>query len=194
MEAAIFGLVGVLLGAFLTVAKEWWFQRRRDRKDAEYLAIQVSCSLERYVGGCAGVVGDDGLSEGQPDRDGFSRARVSVPKFEPELLNVEWKCLPSNLMYEVLDFPNKAEAARQSVAAVLEYSATPPDFAEWFEERQYHYATLGIDASRLAAKLREHVGIPAPSERDWDPVDYMERDRSSIDERRKVRDNRPDPL
>lgn len=152
MESAIFGLAGVALGALLTVAKEWWFQRRRDRKDAEYLAIQVSCMLERYVSRCAEVVGDDGLCEGQPDENGCRRIQVSVPKFEPELAKVEWKSLPAALMYEVLDFPNKTEIASGSVNAAFEYGATPPDFEEGFEERQYQFATLGIEASRLAKK------------------------------------------
>ena len=40
MESAIFGLVGVALGALLTVAREWWFQSRKTRKDAGYLAIE----------------------------------------------------------------------------------------------------------------------------------------------------------
>jgi hypothetical protein len=46
-----------VIGGLLTVAKEWWFQNRKSRKDSEYLSIQVSCDLERYVARCADVVG-----------------------------------------------------------------------------------------------------------------------------------------
>jgi hypothetical protein len=101
MESAIFGLLGVALGALLTVAKEWWFQRSRNRKDAEYLSIQVSCALEKYVAHCANVVSDDGLSYGQPNKDGYRETQVLPPKFEPESLMVEWMSLPANLMCEL---------------------------------------------------------------------------------------------
>ena len=68
MESAIFGLVGVVIGGLLTVAKEWWFHNRKNRKDSEYLAIQVSCELEWYVARCSDVVQDDGLCDGRSDR------------------------------------------------------------------------------------------------------------------------------
>ena len=190
MEAAIFGLVGVALGALLTVAKEWWFQSRKNRKDAEYLSIQVSCELERYVARCAEVVGDDGLYQGQPDENGYHTIQVEPPKFEPKSFNVEWKSLPANLMYEILDFPYNAEVAGQSVSAAFEHAATPPDFSEGFEERQLQYATLGIAASQLAAKLRNYVALPARSISKWDSVRYMEEQKAAIELRRTEAANR----
>ena len=187
MESAIFGLVGVALGALLTVAKEWWFQSRKTRKDAEYLAIPVSCELERYMAKCAEVVGDDGLCEGQSDADGYHSIQVQTPKFDPMSLNVEWKSLPTNLMYEILDFPYKAEIANQTISAAFEYEAGPPDYWEGFEERHLQYATLGLAASQLATKLRKHVDLPARSVGDWDPVRYMEEKRSAIESQRTKR-------
>ena len=188
MESAIFGLVGVVIGGLLTVAKEWWFQNRKSRKDAEYLSIQVSCELERYAAHCADVVGDDG--EARPDDNGYCTAQVQPPKFDPRSFSVEWKSLPANLMYEVLDFPYKAELASQSVSAAFEFAATPPDFCEGFEERQFQYATLGIAASQLATKLRSHVGLRARSVADWNPVRYMEEQRSAIELQRAERAKR----
>jgi len=129
MESAIFGLVGVALGAVLAVAREWWFQTRKNKKEAEYLAILVSCELERYAAHCAEVVGDNGLCEGRPNESGYATIQVKAPKFEPQALSVEWKSLAGdNLMYKILDFPYKAELASQSVSAAFEYAATPPDF------------------------------------------------------------------
>lgn len=184
MESAIFGLIGVALGALLTVAKEWWFQSRRTQKDAEYLAIQVSCGLERYVAGCVAVVGDDGLYHGQTDEHGYHTIQVETPKFDPTLFNVEWRSLPTNLMYEVLDLPYKGEVADHAIWGAFEYAAGPPDFYEGFEERQLQYATLGITASRLAVMLREHVGLPARVVGDWNPIEYMEEKKSAIETRR----------
>lgn len=187
MESAIFGLVGVALGAVLAVAREWWFQTRKNKKEAEYLAILVSCELERYAAHCAEVVGDDGLCEGRPDENGYASIQVKAPKFEPQALSVEWKSLPAHLMYEILDFPYKAELASQSVSAAFEYAATPPDFCEGFEERQLQYACLGIAALKLAAKLCEYVGLPTRDVGEWNPAEYMERHKADIESRRKER-------
>ena len=156
-------------------------------KDAEYLSIQVSCELERYMAKCAEVVGDDGLCEGQPDEDGCHSMQVQAPKFDPMSLNVEWKSLPVNLMYEILDFPFKAEIANQAIFAAFEYEAGPPDYWEGFEERHLQYATLGLAASQLATKLRKHVDLPARSVGDWNPVRYMEEKKSTIESKRAKR-------
>lgn len=190
MESAIFGFVGVVIGGLLTVAKEWWFQHRKTRKDAEYLSIQVSCELERYVARCAEVIGDDGLCQGQPDENGYHTVQVAPPKFNPKSFNVEWRSLPADLMYEIIDFPYKAEVANQSVSVAFEYAATPPDYREGFEERRFQYATLGIAASQLATKLRNHVGLPHRSVGDWDPVNNMIEQKSAIELLRAKRANR----
>jgi hypothetical protein len=189
MESAIFGLIGVALGALLTIAREWWFQSRKNRKDAEYLSVLVSCELERYVTRCAEVVGDDGLSEGRPDEHGYCTIQVEAPKFEPLAFGVEWKSLPASLMYEILDFPYKAEVARRAVSAAFEYAA-PPDFEEGFEERQLQYATLGIAASQLVARLRNYAGLPTRSIGEWDPVLYMEEQKAAIEVQRAERASR----
>jgi hypothetical protein len=187
MESAIFGLVGVALGALLTVVREWWFQSRKNKKDAEYLSILVSCELERYAARCAEVVGDDGLCQGQPDENGYSSIQVEAPKFETHTFSVEWKSLPAHLMYEVLDFPYKAELAGNSVSAAFEYAATPPDFSEGFEERQLQYACFGLSALKLAAKLRGYVGLAPRDIGEWNPAEYMERHKADIESRRKER-------
>lgn len=188
MESAIFGLVGVTLGALLAAAREWWFQTRKNKKDAEYLVILLSCELERYAGRCAEVVGDDGLCEGQSDENGFRRIQVSAPKFEPHTFSVEWKSLPAHLMYEVLDFPYKAELAAKRASDAFEYVATFPDFWEGFEERQFQYSSLGLAALKLAAKLRNHAGLPLRDFGEWNLEEYMERHKSDIESRRAERD------
>lgn len=188
MESAIFGLIGVALGAILAVAREWWFQNRKSKKEAEYLVILVSCELERYASRCAEVVGDDGLCEGQPDEEGYSSIQVPSPKFDPHEFSVEWKSLPGNLMYAVLNFPNKAGFAEKTVSEAFEHAATPPDYWEGFEERQLQYAQLGLAALELADQLRNYVGLASlNSNSEWNPAKYMERHRADIDLIRKKR-------
>ena len=111
MDKATYGLVGVALGFFLTVVKDWWIQQSKKKKDIEYLCINVTCMLDRFVLACSDVVGDDGLYHGQPDKDGYSHIQVPIPVFEPEKLDVEWKALPAKIMYEITTVQNKLKYA-----------------------------------------------------------------------------------
>lgn len=190
MEKATIGLLGIALGVLLTLAKDWWLQSRKNKKEAEYLSIQIVCMLDRYVAGCAAVVGDNGLCHGQPDKEGYSHIQVANPKFTPDAERVEWKSLPANLMYEILAMPNRIEVANNRIDGAFEYSATPPDFAEGFEERQFQYAKLGIEANDLADKLRKHANLPLKHIEDWDPVVYMRERLHDILTHRKEREDR----
>lgn len=117
----------------------------------------MSCELERYVARCAEVVGDDGLSAERPDEHGNCTIQVDTPKFDPLAFSVEWKSLPATLIYDILDFSYKAEVASRTVFAAFKYAASPPDFEEGFEERQFlHYArhrriALGYNAAELCS-------------------------------------------
>jgi hypothetical protein len=172
LAPAISGLVGVLLGSALVTLKEWWFSYRLDMRDARFLAVQVVGRLDRYVFACAEVVADDGLSHGQSDEHGYSVAQVELPKFIPEALSVEWRSIPAELMYEILDLPYKAEVAAHIIAGASE-NADPPDFDDFFEERQLQYASLGLQAAAIASRLRNHAKLPERSIAHWDPIASM---------------------
>ncbi len=189
MESAIFGLIGVALGAFLTVLREWWFQNRKNRTDAEFLAIQISCALERYAAQCVEVVVDDGLYQGQRDEENCFAPQVEKPKFDPESFKVEWKALPVKLMYEILDFPFKAELADQHISNVAEFAAPP--YRETIEERQYQYAILGIAAEKLVKMLRKNAGIHQRENNEWNRLAFMEEKKVEIEETRAQRSNSP---
>ncbi|HLB16206.1 MAG TPA: hypothetical protein VJM14_14835 [Burkholderiales bacterium] len=148
MESAVFGLIGVLVGAILTGVREWWFQNRKNKKDAEYLAIQVSCQLGRFIAGCAGVAGDDRLCEGQTDKDGYSSIQVESPTLALNDLKVEWKVLPANLLYSILQFPIVVPAGRLLIS-MTPYSSG--SFAYYKIEADHSLEGHNIDL-RLATK------------------------------------------
>lgn len=185
METAIFGLIGVVVGAFLTIIKEWWFKASEKKKNAEYLAILITSMLERFVVGCAEVVADDGLYHGQRNSDGYRETHTVQPSFDPLLTQVEWKALPANMMNDLLSFPLEIESARAKIDGVYEFVSDPPDYDEFFQERQYQYALLGIRASKLSAHLRAHVGLPSRAVGDWNPIEYMQSRLAEIDHNRE---------
>lgn len=186
MTEALIGLVGVIVGALMTAAKDIWVERRSRRKNAEYLAIRVVSMLDRFVEGCTGVAGDDGLSYGQPNEEGEREIQVSAPDFEVQSLDVDWKSIPAELMYEILSFPDLVSAATHRVSGAFEF-ADPPDYEEGFEERQYQYALLGLKASQIAIKLRRKYRLPEHEHRDWSPIDYLRETQERINEVRACR-------
>lgn len=182
MESAVFGLIGVVVGSFLTIAKEWWFQHRISKKDATFLSIKVSCELLKFAGSCANVAGD----HGEEDGNGCCIPRTSTPDFKPEALDVEWKALPDDMMFEVLDLPFKIEQADETISAVYEHVAGPPDYSEWYEERQLQYATLGLFALNVASQLRSYAGLPCASNDDYYPRKYLEGKKTRIEKDRAL--------
>ncbi len=190
MTAAIFGLLGVLLGSLLSGAKDWWLQRLNRRREANYLAVLVVGLLDRYVFACAAVVADDGLSNGLRDENGYLRPQVKLPKFEPDALKVDWKSIPLGIMYELLDLPYKGELANHAIEAAWEYTSAPPDFEEVFEARHEQYSKLGIHAASLAARLRAHSGLPERESTEWDPVAFLKEKQAEFEAQKSERQRR----
>src|SRR5512139_1806180 len=189
--SALSGLVGVALGSGLTQMREHWAQRKREKKDAAYLVVLVAGALDRFSAECVRVVGDDGLYRGQPDEHGYRAVQVEAPTFQAELFAVDWKSLPAPLMYAILDLPYRIEMACGRIRNAGEYEAMPPDFEEFYEQRKFEYATLGLEAAVLAAELRRHAGFPERPTGHWDPLAYMEEERSKIEAARKERASGP---
>lgn len=173
MDKATFGLIGVILGIVLTVAKEWWFDKAKSRKELEFLSINVICLLDSFISGCVDVVSDDGLSYGQYDAQGRRVIQVKTAEFQPQDLDVNWKCLPRNLMYEVLNLRSEVEIANRQISAAFEYGDGAPDYSDGFQERQFHYASLGLKAHIITQELRRVANFPPEAVRDWDLVEFF---------------------
>jgi hypothetical protein len=155
---ALVGIAGVILGVVLTSLKELVFNCHKRKKDAEYLGVRVSSLLDRFVWGCVDVIYDDGTDRGQLSDNEYAYPQVETPSFQPELLQVEWKSIPAQVMAEVLNFPNLISRADRRIGDAFE-NANPPDFDDGYAQRQYDYALLGIEAARIANILRSLVKI-----------------------------------
>ena len=69
--------------------------------------------------------------------------------------------------------------------------AGPPDYEEFFEERQVQFAELGLAAAELADELRRLVKLPGPKQSGkWNPVAAMQTRRAELSERRRERAKR----
>lgn len=192
MEKALIGLIGVVVGALLITLKELFFYRKKRKEEQVYLSIQMIGLLDRFISKCFDVVYDDGLFHGQRGEDGCKRPQVDTPIFEPLSVDVEWKSLPADLMYEILDFPSQIEDADAYISSVWEHCGFAPDYEEVFEARHEKYAELGLKAFDMTSRLRALAGLPDKTYTEWtsqeklqDLYDRTMREKAEREERQR---------
>ena len=184
--SAASGISGVLLGNVFVLVKEWWTKRKVAKQSTTYLCIIVVSHLDRFATGCLDVGLDDGTLNGRPSGDRGEYVPVaSPPDFRPLELDVEWKLLPTDLMYSILRLPDQQDQLQRNLAGIRQFNDDPPDHIEYFQARRRGYSVLGLQASDLAKKLRLYVGLPVeqidPSE--WDRDSNMKGVMTDIDAR-----------
>ena len=187
MEKVLIGLLGVILGAILAVAKEVWVDHRSKKKKAQYLAVRVAFLLDKFVSNSIEVVGDDGEMYGR-DEQGCIRLNTTLPEIDFLSLEVDWQALPFELMYEILNFPALVDEANGMISSVFEFVAHPPDYDEGVEERQIQYAELGLKAIDLENKIRSKYGMPKRAYNEWSPIEHLSVKRGQILKLRKKRE------
>jgi len=181
MIEAVIGLVGVIVGSAITIARDSWASWRAHRREGSYSAIRLIGMLDEYADKCIDVIYDDGTAEGRPagrtsDGQEFCVAQVTAPDplYYPD--DIGWRSLPEALMHRTIALPNKARSTNRHIQAASEH-ANPPDYRQFFEPRQMGYAQLGLDALEIAKDLRVHFGISAESRDnlnpDWNPMDAL---------------------
>lgn len=199
MIEAIFGLIGVVVGSFLTIAKDSFAARRQRKQEGSYSAIRLICILHEYADHCVDVVQDDGTSQGMPagrteGGEEYYSAQVRQPEPPQYPDDIAWRSLPEELMHQILGLPNKARTTDRHIDGQAEYVATPPDYSEFFEARQEGYAKLGYDALSLAERLAEKYRIEATHKADldldWDAKAFLRETISKFEKLRKVQEAR----
>lgn len=186
MEKLLIGTVGVVLGAILTLFRDFWTDYRTRERKATYLAIRVTCILERFIDGCVSVA----LDEGEEDERGLLHTTASRPELNLEALDVDWQSLNLDLMYEILNFPSDIEESNKIVDSVAEHVAFPPYYEEIFEERQYQFSKLGLKAHDLATRLRAKYSIPKRKFENWNPIERIAETKKKIESLRHKREEK----
>jgi len=190
IDRAFWGLAGVVVGFTLTTLKDWWKHKATLQNDRYYLSVLTVSKLDDFFWMSCGVVSDKGRyvtrGEGQESYT-YLEVETEIPIFELSSIDVDWRCLPQELMFELLTFPAKVVQANNMIAGAYEYQASPPDFDEFFQERRYQYATLGLKAVNLATRLRALSKLPAYKygAECWDPVAELLKKQNEIEEIRQ---------
>lgn len=173
MVAAIFGFIGVVVGALITGLKEWLFRASDEKKKGHYLAIRVCTMLDLFLYDCADVVQDDGYCQGQREPDGTLSPQARLPSLSFDAMDVDWQAIPAFLAYDILNLPNRIHRSMRYIEGAAEH-AFPPDYEEVFDARQDEFAKLGKAATDIASQLRTFAKLPAREQREWDPMEPIE--------------------
>lgn len=191
--SAIAGITGVILGNSFVAIKEWVTNRKHDERNSAYLAILVVSHLDRFANGCLHAALDDGSREGRPagNNGEYRQTTVTPPEFLPLDIEVEWKVLPKDLMYEILQIPDKREHIENRIAGIWEFD-DPPDYGEFFWARQRDYAELGLHVSAVAKKLRKHAKMAIDESRpgEWNREIALQEIINKVDSERAAYEKR----
>ena len=141
--------------------------------------------LDLFVYDCAEVVHDNGTVRGQSDPEGRYTPQVALPVLSFEPLAVDWQAIPSDLAYDVLNFPNRIQRAVRYIDGAADI-AFPPDYKEVFDSRQDEFAKLGKAAADVAGRLRAFAKLPNREQREWDPVEPIDKCLADIERRKNL--------
>lgn len=156
---ALIGLFGALVGGFISIFNSKYPSKRQDDKELKYLVVKVLFHLQKLISTCSYIVNDDGLYNGQRDKNGAKRPQIEIPSFDPTEVNLNWKVLDIKLMYEILSIPADIELYKATEYAAYDYGDGGPDFNDVFEARKINFSKLGLKSIKISDELKNLVGL-----------------------------------
>lgn len=150
-------LTGIWLTHRFTLKREKKVLEDRLQRERYFIAIKLVFILEEFAEGCARVANDNGENNdaNQPERE----PTVNYPALNFKDIPGDWRSLPAQLMYRIHELPVLQDEAGRAISFASEHSWAPYH-TEYFRERQYHYARLGLKAIIQARRLRKIAGFP----------------------------------
>lgn len=175
---------GVVLFS-LNWLREFLMAKWNKHEDAEVLAFSLATELDRLVSECSDVVND-------PQHQ--SDTGIWEPTVSPPVIvfseNLKWSAFPKSLHYRIRALPNKIDAANRMCGHLADYGDGPPDYYEFFEERDFRFAWIGLESSALRWELSKTYGVELLDRGEWDPDDTFKLTIERVTKKRADRDAR----
>ncbi|EKS7814744.1 hypothetical protein [Edwardsiella piscicida] len=147
---------GVLLTQHRIDKRERAVAAKKADEERLFISTELVFVLETFVEDCVKIVIDDGEENADGEYYPITGTPVGLHLDE---ISGNWRVLPGWLMYRIRELPVLINEAERRVVYTTEFS-TPPQHTEFFKERQYQYARLGIRALRLSKYLRHEANLP----------------------------------
>jgi hypothetical protein len=178
LSEAIFGLVGVLVGAVIQWIKEGLNTHDQRTRQARYLAAQVIRELDDFVGKCIDVVRDDGTDDrGEPagktkEGERFLEPQVNLPN-EPIYPNdLDWRSIDGDLLYSIVMLPNQKKNIDRRISDA-EIHDSPPFYDSLFLARIEGYSNLGLKALEIRNRLRKKYKLESLDVECFNPKEFL---------------------
>ena len=98
--------------------------------------------------------------------------------------------MPPGLVYRIFDLTPRTADAVAAIDVTAEH-ADPPDYEQYFEERQLQFAELALVAAQLAAELRQLAKLPKRTKNPhWDAVAEVNAKRTKLLDQQAARERR----
>lgn len=160
-------------------------QEKIDR-ERHFIATELVFLLERFAESCSYVASDSGEdnTDPQPTREPI----VNYPELNFSDVSGDWRVLDTRLMYRIRELPVLQMQANKAIANIGEgdnYGSR----RDYFRERWYRYAGLGLKAIIQARRLRRMAGFPeTPLARTHLSAQYVMKEVWQIERRRRAKE------
>jgi hypothetical protein len=185
-KVALGGLIAMVAGLFPSLiawGKEVWFDQRKRKREAEYLAMRLRLVFDKLVDDCSKAVHD------QLTRDGGGFTENTED--DPTLLlptDGDYKALPRHLMFQALSIPSKVDWIEEALRSVHDFSDAP-DFENYYEYRQEQWSRLGLEALELIDALCRECKVPAPDRPErYSPREAFLKKLAEVEQQKKKRE------
>ncbi|MES3202036.1 hypothetical protein QDQ60_02355 [Klebsiella aerogenes] len=152
------GAVGAVIGHITNHCIGWYKENKQSSPERKFICAELVFLLEEYAKKCAEISEDYGENTREL---GDAEPAVTPPNLlDYSSVKGNWRSLSSDIMYRLCSLPAEQKDAQKHISASLEYVATPPNYPEYFETRQYHYSILGLKAAQIASDIRKQNNFP----------------------------------
>jgi len=127
------------------------------QKERHFIATELVFMLEQFAESCADVATDDG--EENDDPQPVKEAVAVFPVMDLKDVSGNWRVLPPRLMYRIHEIPVLLSEARMFIEHARETDDSG-EYRDFFRERRYQSARLGLKAIILAKRLRKLAKFP----------------------------------
>jgi hypothetical protein len=131
-------------------------QEKIDR-ERHFIAIELVFLLEQFAEACSNVAADTG--EDNDDPQPTREPTVHYPELSFTDVSGNWQVLDTRLMYRIRELLVLQREAHKAIAHIRECDYDG-DCKDYFRERWYQYARLGLKAIIQVRRLRKMAGFP----------------------------------
>ncbi|MHA0917135.1 hypothetical protein ACR9H8_20640 [Kosakonia cowanii] len=151
------GVTGGVIGHFTNHALVWIKESLQSSPERKFICAELVFLLENYARKCAEVVNDNG--EPSEPYGELQPITVLPDVIDYTVIKGNWRALKSKTMYEICSMPPLQHESIKLISFMGDMSS-PPEHREYFDERQFQFAQLGIKAAELACEIRKENHFP----------------------------------